>query len=151
MSKGNVKYGDRLSDEQHVVRYCRKNTWKQRHDGEITIKPSAFRSGTHPDKGISAFWLEYFGRNERYSLKRIRKTSTYQGFDEYGKFVKLNVGDIKKVGLEQIGVHLKAVYTGRPPNNSHTDICPPGPAIFNALALCAERHGTLLDVPVLES
>ena len=103
MEEGNVKYGDCLSDEQHVVRYCRKNTWKQEREGRFVIEPDAFISGSHPDKGISVHWLEYFDKNERLSLKRIRETTTYGGINEYGKYLKLNVGDIRKIGLEARG------------------------------------------------
>ena len=147
MKEDKIKNGDLLTEKEHVVRYCRRGTWEREYGSEFTVEPGAFISGSNPDGGISVNWLEYFGKDERVSLQRIRDTSTYRGIRESGKFLKLNVGDIRKVGLEAIQVNLKVVYVGAPPNVSHAEIYPSGSPVFTALALCAERHGTLLDVP----
>ena len=115
---------------------------------EFEVESRAFESGSDPEGGISVNWLEYFSKDEQIALQKIRETTTYRGIRASGKFLKLNVGDIKKVGLESIQVNLKTVYAGEKTSNvSHAEICPPGNAVFTALVLCAERYGTLLDVP----
>ena len=147
MEGNSISYGDSLPDSEHVARYCKRSTWEIESGSVFTVDPDAFISGSNPDGGISVNWMEYFGRDERESLQKIRDTSTYGGIKASGKYLKLNVGDIKKVGLEAAQTNLRTIYVGKKPNVSHAEIVPPGGAVFTALALCAERHGTLLDVP----
>ena len=83
------------------------------------------------------------------ALQRVCETTTYQGIDQSGKFVKLKSGDIRKIYIESLHTNLSAFYTPSHSNVSHAKIRPSGDAVFAALAAHSERYGSLLDVPPL--
>lgn len=140
--------GNPIRDEHHVVRYRKKDIWEMMGSDPPSVDPEIFESGSHPDKGISVNWLEYFGDNEQVSIRKVRKTMTYKNIKPTGGFLKLNVGDLRRVGREFYAADLSIIFSESPPPNiSHADINPPGATTFNALALCAEHHGTVLPVP----
>lgn len=144
-----LNYGDLIPDEEHVVRYCRKNKWKKKNGEGYEIKADAFRSGSDPTADISVNWLGYFGNDEAVSLNKVCETTTYRGINESGVFLKLNTTEIRKIFVESLGRPLATKY--RPgcnnKNPSHAEICPSGDAVFKALALHAESHGTVIKVP----
>ena len=137
-----------ILNEHHVVRYRKKDIWEMMGADPPSVDPEIFENGKYPKKPISANWLEHFGTNEQVSIRKVRKTMTYGNIQPSGGFLKLNVGDIRRVGREFYAADLSIIYSENPPpNTSHADIYPPGATTFNALALCAEQHGTVLPVP----
>jgi hypothetical protein len=147
MPTSEVQPGEVLPDEEHVVRYCRRGSWRRLRGEGFRVKARAFRSGRHPEAAISVNWLGYFGEDDEFALQRICETTTYQGIDQSGKFVKLNSGDIRKIYIESLHTNLSAYFTPSHSNVSHAEIRPSGDAVFVALAAHAERYGSLLDVP----
>ena len=149
MTTTNLEYDDPLPDDEFIVRYCRKYSWKLKNDGRRTIEAKAFRSGRDPLADISVNWMGYFGRNDSKSLNGVCETTTYNGINRDGLFAKLNTTDIKKIYIESLGRKLITKY--RPEcdgqNPSHAEICPPGDDVFKALARLASEHGTILEVP----
>ena len=145
MTKNNSKVGEPIPDEDHIVRYRKRDIWKMADRKDFD--PDIFESKRHPQAGISVNWLEYYGDDEKTSLQKIRRSTTYCGIKTSGGFLKLRVGDIRKIGAELSVENLRVVYDGRCPNWSHAEIHPPGVTTFNALALCANSRGTVLQVP----
>ena len=147
MTMSEVRPGDALSDDEQLVRYCRRGSWRRLRGEGFRVRARAFRSGRHPEAAISVNWLGYFGEDDEFALQRICETTTYQGIDQSGKFVKLNSGDIRKIYIESLHTNLSAYFTPSHSNVSHAEIRPSGDAVFVALAAHAERYGSLLDVP----
>jgi hypothetical protein len=147
MPTSEVQPGEVLPDEEHVVRYCRRGSWRRLRGEGFRVKARAFRSGRHPEAAISVNWLGYFGEDDQLALQRVCETTTYQGIDQSGKFVKLKSGDIRKIYIESLHTNLSAFYTPSHSNVSHAEIRPSGDAVFAALAAHSERYGSLLDVP----
>lgn len=148
MRRNRTRVGDPIPDEDHLVRYRRKDIWEMMN--KKNVDPEIFESKTYPNAGISANWLEFYGEDEQVSLKKIRKSTTYGGIRSSGGFLKLRVSALMKITSELAAGNLRVVYDGKEPNWSHVEIQPPGATTFNALALCANRHGTVLRVPSLE-
>ena len=135
-----------VPNTDHVVRYLNKEKWCP-SDGS-GLKPSAFESGTSPTDGVSVNWLEFFHKeNEVKSLTEIKKTCGLCT-RKSGRFLKLRVGDIKKIASE-ISPPVTVIHDGheKGTNKSHAEIHPPIQATFVALVLCAEHYGTYLEVP----
>ena len=147
MKKSEVRSGEALPDHEHVVRYCGRGSWRRLRGGGFRVKAKAFRSGRHPEAAISVNWLGYFGEDDQSSLQRVCGTTTHQGIDQRGKFVKLNSGDIRKIYIESLHTNLSVYFTPAHANVSHAEIRPSGDAVFVALAAHTERYGSLLDVP----
>ncbi len=149
MTRSEVRPGDALPDDEQIVRYCRRGSWRRLRAEGFRVKARAFRSGRHPEAAISVNWLGYFREDDQVALQRICETTTYQGIDQNGKFVKLSSGDIRKIYIESLHTNLNAYFTPSHSNVSHAEIRPSGDAVFVALAAHAERYGSLLDVPPL--
>ena len=147
MATIDVKPGDPIPDDEYIVRYCRKYSWERRLSGGYKVKTKAFRSGSDPDGGISVNWLGRFGKNEEISLKKVCETTTYGGINSDGVFLKFNTRDIRKISIESLPGSLGTIFCPDKPNESHAEIRPSGDAVFKALALHAESHGSLLEVP----
>ena len=126
----------------------RKNR-RKRGEG-FRVRARAFRSGRYLEAAKSVNWLGYFGEDDQFALQRVCETTTYQGIDQRGRFVKLKSVDIRKIYIESFHTNLSAYFTPSRFNVSHTEIRPSGDAVFTALAAHAERYGSLLDVPPLE-
>ena len=135
-----------IPDTNHIVRYCSKRKWCPRNGKGI--QPEAFISGIHPDKPISTNWLEFFGNDVLKSLECICRTMDYEGIKEDGRFLKINVGEIRKIKTES-RQKVTVVYDGdrRNKNKSHTSIHPPEKDVFLALSVHAKKYGQLLGVP----
>ena len=147
MKRNSTKVGEPIPDEDHVVRYRKRDIWKM-VEGR-NFDPDIFESKRHPQAGISVNWLEYYGNDEKASLQEIRCSTTYGGIKTTGGFLKLKVEDIRRIGTELSVESLRVIYDGRCPNWSHAEVHPPGVTTFNALALCANSRGTVLRVPSL--
>lgn len=135
-----------IPDTDHVVRYLNKEKWCP-SDGS-GLQAVAFGDEAKPDTGVSVNWLEYFNKDDEVkSLAKIKRTCGRATRDS-GRFLKLNVGDIKKATTE-INPPVCVIHDGdtRVENKSHAEIRPYIEAVFTALFLCAELHGTLLRVP----
>lgn len=137
-------FSGRIPDTDHVVRYLNKRKWCP--DDGSEMGPEAFQCP--PTEGVSFNWLEYFC--EENSVKSLTKIGLSCGLTlrKSGRFLKLNVGDIKKSASE-IGSPVSIIYDGHlhGENESHAEIHPPAQATFVALLLCAEQHGVFLRVP----
>lgn len=135
-----------IQDEHHVVRYLSRNKWCPRVGRGI--QPEAFMSEKHPDKPISTYWLEFFGQDVWRSLECICCTTDYQGMKENGRFLKLNVGEVRKIKIES-KQNVTVIHDGedRVRNKSHASISPPEKDVFVALATHAREYGQLLEVP----
>ena len=125
MKRSEVRSGEALPDDEHVVRYCRRGSWRRLRGGGFRVKARAFRSGRHPEAAISVNWLGYFGEDDQSSLQRVCGTTTYQGIDQRGKFVKLNSGDIRKIYIESLHTNLSVYFTPAHANVSHAEISHP--------------------------
>ena len=149
MPKIDLKYGDPIPDAEHIVRYCKRKTWKRKRGGGYEIRAGAFKSGSNPLGGVSVNWLGHFGKDEEAALKKVCETTTYMGIKGSGRFLRLNTTEIRKIVVESLGRSLVTKF--RPgcnnTNPSHAEIFPSGDAVFKALALCAESHGAILEVP----
>lgn len=148
MRRNSARVGDPIPDDDHIVRYRKKDIWEMARKKDFD--PEIFESKTYPNAGVSVNWLEYYCGDEWASLKKIRKSTTYSGIRTSGGFLKLRVSDLKKISSELPAGNLRVVYDGKDPNWSHAEVQPPGATTFNALALCANHHGTVLRVPVLD-
>lgn len=135
-----------IPNDDHIVRYLNKEKWCPRD--RSGLQPSAFGDEARSDTGVSANWLEYYYRDdESKSLAKIDKTCGLET-KESGRFLKLNVGKIKKA-IGETNPPAAVIHDGdhHESNKSHAEIRPYIEAVFTALFLCAERHGEYLRVP----
>ena len=149
MTTTELKYDDPIPNDEPISRYCRGNSWKKRSNGDCKIKAKAFRSGSSPTDDISVNWMGYFGSDDSISIYQVCETTTYNGINKKGIFVKLNTTDIRRIHIESLSQNLNIKY--RPEcddeNPSHSEICPAGDAVFMALAKLANEKGTIIEVP----
>lgn len=140
-----TKLNQDIPDTDHIVRYLNKEKWCPSNGAGIGV--AAFQCD--PSRGgVSCNWLEYFFRDdEGRSLRRINKTCGLKTRGS-GRFLKLQVGDIRRAILESYS-YAQVIHDGEDQgdNESHAEIHPPVQAIFTALVLCAEEDGVLLEVP----
>lgn len=135
-----------IPNTDHVVRYLNKEKWCP-SDGS-GLQATAFGDESNPQSGVSVNWLEYYNReNLDESLAKIDRTCGLST-RESGRFLRLKVGQIKKV-LSEITPPASVVHDGdeEVANKSHATIAPYIEAVFTALVLCAEQHGKYLEVP----
>ena len=70
MKRNSTKVGEPIPDEDHVVRYRKRDIWKMMEGRNFD--PDIFESRRHPQAGISVNWLEYYGNaTRRHPCKRF--------------------------------------------------------------------------------
>lgn len=135
-----------IPNSDHVVRYLSKNKWCP--DDGSGLQDNAFGDVSNSQSGVSVNWLEYFNRdNLGNSLEEINRTCGLCT-KESGRFLRLNVGRIKKA-VGEISPPVCVIHDGEddPENKSHAEIRPYVEEVFTALFLCADQHGKYLEVP----
>ena len=132
-----------IDDSYHVLRYCGESRWATNSYGIPHVKREAFRASRKP---FSFNWLEYYDTDEASTLIRICECHTHKNITKKGKFLKLNIGDIRSVGRQKL-INFSINHTPNSTNKSHASVAPSDNQSANALFLFAEQHGILLDVP----
>jgi len=88
-----------LPNDEHVVRYVKPTMVKE--DGTISPKEFVLRHERPDETGLSVNWLEIFGWDKSYQLKKVRRLSRLQ-LSKNGRFAEMNVGKIKKKVAEEM-------------------------------------------------
>ena len=133
----------RIRDSCHVLRYCGESRWKSNKNGIPQVRRNAFPESKLP---LSFNLLEFYELDEPDSLVRICECHTHCNLTKQGKFIKLQVRDIKLTG-DQKGVGFSIDRSPHSTNRSHASVMPSDKQAAHALYLCARQYGSFLDVP----
>jgi len=132
-----------IHDSHFVLRYCGRSRWESDRNGVPRIKRKAFPDS---NSSLSLNWLEFYELSELDSLVRICECHTHCNITKNGKFMKLQVRDIRLTG-EQTRAGFSVKHTPHRTNRSHASVKPSDKQAAHALYLCARQYGSFLDVP----